>query len=154
LIAGRKIRFVMLPRSRRVPFVVQNTKSWGSSKRAREVEGGSRIRVISADVPGAWGLGGTHKRFRVICEEFVEWRDERLWAALTSATGKAKDAQTLIVSNAGYDKDRSWQWKIRETARTKRWAYLYASPGVVASWIDEKWIEQQRALLPPSPSLV
>jgi len=40
----------------------------------RHVEGGSRIRVISADVPGAWGLGGTSQRFRVFCEELSEWR--------------------------------------------------------------------------------
>jgi hypothetical protein len=38
----------------------------------RHIEGGSRIRVIAADVPGAWGLGGTHPRFRVYCEELSE----------------------------------------------------------------------------------
>jgi phage terminase large subunit-like protein len=27
---------------------------------------------------------------------------------------------------------------------------LYSSPGIVASWIDERWVEQQRALLPPA----
>lgn len=85
----------------------------------RHVEGGSRIRVISADVPGAWGLGGTSQRFRVFCEELSEWRSEELWSALASATGKAPDAQIVIASNAGWDRDRSWQYRIRETARTK-----------------------------------
>lgn len=115
----------------------------------RHVEGGSRIRVISADVPGAWGLGGTHPRFRVYCEELSEWRDEALWGALASATGKARDSQVVIASNAGFDRDRSWQWKIRESARREKWGYLYAPRGPHASWISPAWVAQQRALLPP-----
>jgi len=115
----------------------------------RHVEGGSRIRVIAADVPGAWGLGGTHARFRVYCEELSEWRDEALWSALASATGKAPDAQIVIASNAGFDRERAWQYKIRETARTKSWGYLYAPAGPHASWISPDWVEQQRSLLPP-----
>ena len=115
----------------------------------RLVEGDSRIRVISADVPGAWGLGGSHPRFRVFCEELSEWRSETLWAALASATGKAPDAQIVVASNAGWSKDTSWQYRIRETARTKRWGYLYAPAGPHASWISPEWVEQQKALLPP-----
>jgi phage terminase large subunit-like protein len=115
----------------------------------RHVEGGSRIRVISADVPGAWGLGGTHARFRVYCEELSEWRDETLWGALASATGKAPDAQIVVCSNAGFAKDRSWQFRVRETARKERWGYLYAPKGTHASWISPEWVAQQRALLPP-----
>jgi phage terminase large subunit-like protein len=115
----------------------------------RHVEGGSRIRVIAADIPGAWGLGGTHPRFRVYCEELSEWPDERLWSALASATGKTKDAQIVIASNAGWDRERSWQYRIREQARKQRWGYLYAPPGPHASWISPHWVEQQKALLPP-----
>jgi phage terminase large subunit-like protein len=115
----------------------------------RHVEGGSRIRVISADVPGAWGLGGTSHRFRVYCEELSEWRSEELWSALASATGKAPDSQIVVASNAGWDRQRAWQFRIRETARVERWGYLYAPPGPHASWISPEWVEQQKALLPP-----
>ena len=88
------------------------------------------------DAPTAWGLGGTHRRFRVICDELTVWKSEDLWSALVSATGKVKDTQTLILSNAGFDADRSWQWRVREAARVGcLWGYLYAPPGVVASWI-------------------
>jgi phage terminase large subunit-like protein len=80
----------------------------------RLVEGGSRIRVISSDAPTAWGLGGTHRRFRIIADELTVWRSEDLWSALVSSTGKVKDAQLIILSNAGFDAERSWQWRVRE----------------------------------------
>ena len=116
----------------------------------RLVEGGSRIRVISSDAPTAWGLGGTHRRFRIICDELTVWKSEDLWAALVSSTGKVRDAQTIILSNAGFDAERSWQWRVREAARTELWGHLYAPSGIVASWITPAWVEQQRALLPPA----
>ncbi len=59
--------------------------------------------MISSDAPTAWGLGGTYRRFRVICDELTVWKSEDLWAALVSATGKVTDAQTIILSNAGFD---------------------------------------------------
>jgi len=114
---------------------------------------GSRVRVISSDAATAWGLGGVYPRFRLICDELVQWkagRGEELWEALYSATGKVRDAQTLIFSNAGWDADRAWQYRIRESARLEPFAHLYAPEGVVASWIEAKWIEQQRKLLPPA----
>src|SRR5207245_2603833 len=43
---------------------------------------------------------------------------------------------------------RSWQWRIREAARTEPWGRLYAPEGIVASWITEEWVAQQRVLLP------
>ena len=115
----------------------------------RIVDDGSRIRVISSDAPTAWGLGGTHRRFRVIADELTVWRTEELWSALVSATGKVRDAQTIVLSNAGFDAERSWQWRVREAARRERWAHLFAPDGILASWVSPEWIEQQRALLPP-----
>jgi phage terminase large subunit-like protein len=111
---------------------------------------GSRIRVISSDAPTAWGLGGTHKRFRVVCDELTNWREqgEALWIALASATGKVADAQTIVITNAGYDADHSWQWRVRESAEREGWALLLTVDGVLASWITDEWIEQMRALLP------
>jgi hypothetical protein len=117
----------------------------------RLVEGGSRIRVISSDAPTAWGLGGTHRRFRVLADELTVWKDagEDLWSALASATGKVPDAQTIVLSNAGFDSGRAWQWRVREAARTADWGHLYAPRGIPASWVAPTWVEQQRALLPP-----
>lgn len=109
---------------------------------------GSRIRIIASDAESAWGHGGTHARFRVICDELTAWRSDALWVALASATGKVADAQTIVLSNAGFDADRSWQWKVRETADREAWGYLFSAPGSIASWISEEWIEQMRSLLP------
>jgi phage terminase large subunit-like protein len=108
----------------------------------------SRIRVISSDAPTAWGLGGTHRHFRVICDELTTWKSDDLWIALVSATGKVGNAQTIVLSNAGFDADNSWQWKVRETARTEDWGYLFSPEGVIASWVPSEWVEQMRTLLP------
>jgi len=110
----------------------------------------SRIRVLSSDVASSWGLGGTHRRFRVIADELTAWpeKGEQLFSALASATGKVKDSQTLIISNAGFDSANAWQFRVRETASREDWARLLTVDGVIASWISEEWVEQQRALLP------
>jgi hypothetical protein len=110
--------------------------------------GGSRVRVISSDAPSAFGLGGTHERFRVICDELTAWKTEDLWIALASASGKVKDTQTIVLSNAGFDAERSWQWEIRQTADEAEWAYLFSADGVIASWITPEWVAQMQALLP------
>jgi hypothetical protein len=110
-------------------------------------ENRSRIRVISSDAPTAWGLGGTHRRFRLICDELTVWKSEDLWLALASATGKTPDVQTIVISNAGYSQS-GWQWRVRESAGESDWGYLLSVDGVLASWITDEWIEQMRTLLP------
>ncbi len=102
----------------------------------------------SSDAPSAFGLGGTHRRFRVVADELTAWRDDALWIAIVSATGKVKDVQTTVLSNAGFDPERSWQWQVRETAGRADWGYLFSADGVIASWISKEWIEQMRELLP------
>jgi hypothetical protein len=114
----------------------------------RLTDSGSRVRVISSDAATAFGLGGTHRRFRLIADELTAWRDDGLWVALASATGKVEDVQTIVLSNAGFDAERSWQWQVRETAERSDWGHLFAASGVIASWITEEWVEQMRDLLP------
>jgi phage terminase large subunit-like protein len=114
----------------------------------RVTDAGSRIRVISSDAPTAFGLGGTHKRFRLICDELTAWKDDSLWIALVSATGKTADVQTIVLSNAGFDAERSWQWDVRKTAERADWGHLFSASGVIASWITSDWVEQMRDLLP------
>lgn len=108
----------------------------------------SRIRVISSDAPTSWGLGGIKRRFRVIADELTMWRSDDLWVSLSSSTGKVADAQTIILSNAGFDPDGSWQWRVREVARTEPWGHLFSATGPIASWISPEWIAQMRTLLP------
>jgi hypothetical protein len=40
-------------------------------------------------------------------------------------------------------------WTLREQARSKSWAYLYAPEGIQASWLSVEWVEQMRSTLPP-----
>jgi hypothetical protein len=114
----------------------------------RYTEQGSRIRVISSDAPTAFGLGGTHRRFRVVAEELTVWPSDALWVALVSATGKVEDAQIIVLSNAGFDAERSWQWEVRNTAERSDFGYLFSASGSIASWITPEWVEQMRELLP------
>ncbi|HWQ23892.1 MAG TPA: hypothetical protein VNK94_07300 [Gaiellaceae bacterium] len=133
-------------------YLARNRSLRGSFKRRGDEYAvparGSRIRVIASDAPTAWGLGGTHRRFRVIADELTNWRSEDLWIALASASGKVADAQTIVISNAGFDAGSSWQWRIREAAEREPWAYLFSPPGPIASWVSEEWQAQMRALLP------
>jgi hypothetical protein len=121
---------------------------WRSRGDERLTDVGSRIRVIASDAPTAFGLGGTHRRFRVIADELTAWASDALWVAVASATGKVRDVQVLALTNAGFQPETSWQWKVRETARTLDFGHLYAPDGVVASWISAEWISHMRALLP------
>lgn len=114
----------------------------------RYTNAGSRIRVISSDAATAFGLGGTHRRFRSICDELTIWPSDALWVALASASGKVEDAQILVLSNAGFDAERSWQWQVRSTAAEADWGHLFSATGVLASWITPEWVEQMRELLP------
>src|SRR5438270_687236 len=68
--------------------------------------------------------------------------------SLVSATGKVEDAQTIVLSNAGFDAGRSWQWQVRETAKRAVWGHLFAADGPIASWLSDDWIAQMRELLP------
>jgi hypothetical protein len=73
-----------------------------------------------------------------------------LWIALVSATGKVPDAQTIVLSNAGFNPGgKSWQWRVRQTAERAPWGHLFSTDGIVATWITREWVEQMRALLPP-----
>jgi hypothetical protein len=114
--------------------------------------GRSRVRVIASDAASAWGHGGVYRRFRLILDELTAWKDrgEQLWEALASATGKVADAQTICLGNSGWNADRAWQYKVRETAEREPWARLFSPEGTLASWISRKWLDQQRSLLPPA----
>ncbi len=107
---------------------------------------GSRIRIISSDVASSWGVGGTHNRLRIMADELTMWSDTArpLYDSLASATVKVKDSQVITITNAGFAPDEAWQWRIRQAAD-----YLYAPPGVIASWIRPEDVERQRRELPP-----
>ncbi len=78
----------------------------------------SRMRGSSSDIVSAYGIGGTNQRLRLVLDELANWpaKERELFNALISATGKVPDTQTIILSNAGFDPERSWQYQVRADA--------------------------------------
>lgn len=103
-------------------------------------ETGSRIDVMAADAPSAYGRGGLGQGYMAICDELWTWKNMDLWAGIRTGAGKTSEWRILICSNAGVDKsdETGVAWKVRKTARRKtKTHYLYSPKGPVAQW----WIK-------------
>jgi phage terminase large subunit-like protein len=107
------------------------------------VHTGSSLEILSADAPSSYGLTPDF----VIVDELTHWPKDDLWISLFSAVAKRRDAILVIISNAGYGQDESWQWDVRETARTSD-DWYFNRLDRPASWITEKALEEQRRILP------
>jgi hypothetical protein len=104
---------------------------------------GSRLHLLNADVASSWGL----RPDWIAVDEIVEWRGRGLWESLRSATGKRPRCRVLVISTAGWDK-ASLGWEVREIARAEP-DWYFSARGPCATWISERWREQQRRTLPP-----
>jgi len=107
---------------------------------------GSTLEVLSADVGSSYGLSPD----AVLIDELTHWRDggEALWHSLFSGASKRKNALVCIISNAGFGKGESWQWKVRESARTSARWYFHQWPGP-AEWMDAATLHEMKETLPP-----
>jgi len=126
-------------RSPRLAAAVRRTQS-----EFRVKANGSRIRVMSSDAPSFYGVGVACRRLRIIADEVGQWLKPDLWFAAISTLPKLADAQLLAITNAGLA--GSWQAQAREAVAAS--GYLYAPPGVIASWITQSDLEAARAALP------
>jgi hypothetical protein len=103
---------------------------------------GSRLRVMAADAPSAYGL----RPDGIYVDELAEWRTRALWDSLWSATGKRPRCRMLVISTAGWDK-AGIAWEVRSIAeREANW--YFSTRGPCASWIDPAWLAQQERTLP------
>ncbi len=111
---------------------------------------GTVVQVLSADAPTSYGLGGLGRGYLAIIDELWAHSNPDLWHSLWSATGKVPNWRVLVLSNSGHDFS-SAAWKVRSLCAegADRRFYLYSPAGVVASWLDESWVEMQRRSLPP-----
>ena len=84
----------------------------------------------------------------IICDELVHWSgDGSLWHSIISTAAKRSNCLLVVISNAGFAD--SWQWDVRESARTDP-AWLFSRlDGPQASWITPARLEEQRRMLPP-----
>ncbi len=98
---------------------------------------GSRLEVLAADAPSAYGRGGLGQGYMAICDELWTWKNMELWTGIRSGAGKTSEWRILICSNAGTDKsdETGVAWKVRTTAKRKtKTHYLYSPRGPVALW--------------------
>ncbi|MAG94249.1 MAG: terminase [Planctomycetaceae bacterium] len=103
---------------------------------------GSMLDVITSDVRSSWGALPD----LVICDELCHWEHPELWYSLISSAAKRPHCVVVVLTNAGIG--RSWQWVVRETARQHANWYFSTFQGVRASWIPQKWLDEQKLLLP------
>jgi phage terminase large subunit-like protein len=108
---------------------------------------GSVLIILSADADSSYGITPD----AVIVDELTHWSDagEQLWTSLFSAAAKKRNCLLTIISNAGTGQGQSWQWKIREAARTDESWHFSRLDGPQASWISERHLAEQRRMLPP-----
>ena len=106
---------------------------------------GTRLDVLPADAPGAWGL----TPWVVFCDELANWHDgpaaRRLWEAASSAVAKRDDARLVVLTTASTP-DHFARKVLDHAARQPLWrVHEVRGP---APWADPDRIAEQKARLP------
>ena len=108
----------------------------------RNVHTGSEVQILSSDVASSYGLTPDF----VVCDELTHWRKPDLWESLFSSAAKRRSCLLVVICNAGFGD--SWQWELREAARSREDWYFHRLDGPQASWVTHRVLDEQRALLP------
>ncbi len=106
-------------------------------------ETGSTCTVVPAKANVIYGQAPNF----VIADELTHWTDRSVWSALYSGTAKVPTSIAVVISNAGYGKGRSWQWKEREKIRQDPAWYFASLKGPQATWLSQEDLEEQRRVL-------
>lgn len=101
---------------------------------------GSELTVLASDEHTTFG----HTPDFVVLDELTHWKKRGLWTSLFSSIAKRPRCVLSIISNAGMGQGVSWQWDVREMARTDPAWYFHALDGVEASWITNAQLAEQR----------
>ncbi len=105
-------------------------------------EGGSLV-IEASDVGSSYGILPD----LIVADELVHWQgDGSLWHSLLSSAAKRKNCLLVVISNAGFAD--SWQWQVREAARTDEAWYFSRLDGPQASWLSPQNLAEQRRMLP------
>ncbi len=104
---------------------------------------GSKLDIFTSDVASSYGILPD----LIVADELTHWTgDGSLWHSLISSAGKRDDCLLAVISNAGFAD--SWQWAVREAARTDE-AWIFSRlDGPKASWMTPKRLAEQRRMLP------
>jgi hypothetical protein len=106
-------------------------------------EGGT-LTIETSDVASSWGILPDI----IVADELTHWQgDGSLWHSLISSAAKRTGCLLMTIANAGFAD--SWQWNVREAARTDD-AWIFSRlDGPVASWMTPDRLAEQRRMLPP-----
>ncbi len=104
---------------------------------------GSELTVISNDAPSSYGALVDF----IVVDELTHWKSEDLWTSLFSTAAKRQNCLLVIISNAGFGKGDSWQWRVREAARTSP-GWHFNRLDKPPSWIGPETLDEQRRILP------
>ncbi len=104
---------------------------------------GARLDIFTSDVGSSYGILPD----MVVADELVHWQgDGSLWHSLISSAAKRSSCLLVVISNAGFVD--SWQWQVREAARTDPAWYFSRLDGPQASWFTSERLDEQRRMLP------
>ncbi|MGE0607688.1 MAG: terminase large subunit [Pirellulales bacterium] len=110
------------------------------------VHNGCEFSTQSSDVNSSWGLTVDC----LLLDEVAVWKSRDFWDSLISTAAKKAHCLVVVCSNAGMGMGTSFQWFIRESARTSpSWKFI-SLDGPKASWITPDRLEEQRHMLPPA----
>lgn len=104
---------------------------------------GGTLTIEASDVGSSYGILPDF----IIADELTHWQgDGSLWNSLISSAAKRSNCLLVVISNAGFCE--SWQWTIREAARTDD-AWIFSRlDGPKASWLTPERLAEQRRMLP------
>lgn len=114
-------------------------------------DNGSFIKPMSSDAFTAHGLGAVGRRFRFFLDEAWNQPTRDLWDAFWGSTGKQRDSQGIVLSNAGFRTDTIC-YEIRELTRTGQIPGVYffeTAPDFKPGWVTPEWYARMKASLPP-----
>ena len=104
---------------------------------------GGKLDIFTSDVGSSYGILPD----LIVADELVHWQgDGGLWHSLLSSAAKRKNCLLCTITNAGFCE--SWQWKVREAARTDPAWHFSRLDGPVASWLSASRLAEQRRMLP------
>jgi len=104
---------------------------------------GAKLEIWTSDVGSSYGISPD----LLVCDELCHWQgDGSLWHSLISSAAKRANCLLLCISNAGFAD--SWQWGIREAARTDDAWVFSRLDGPQASWLTPARLAEQRRMLP------
>lgn len=123
--------------------ILEVTKDRVTVKAAGHPGEGGYLQIETSDVASSYGILPD----LIVADELTHWQgDGSLWHSLISSAAKRSNCLMLVISNAGFAD--SWQWNVREAARTDEGWYFSRLDGPQASWMTPERLAEQRRMLP------